>query len=65
MTITEETLECSACPWRGVEADAALRTLGDGEDDVYVCPACGEDAAHFPLDELGNEIADYMRGMSA
>lgn len=47
---TEEALECSVCPWRGYECDAIERE--DPDDWGYNCPACGEQCAHLPLDEL-------------
>lgn len=45
-------LECSACPWRGTEDTSAGREYTeDGEDWFDVCPECGSETAHVPLDE--------------
>lgn len=54
MTITEELLECHDCLWVGLENEATED--GEEEDSGYLCPACGEPCAHFPLDEIGSEI---------
>ncbi len=54
MTITEEHLECPDCLWVGLEDEAM--DDGNGEDSGYLCPACCEQCAHFPLDEVGSEI---------
>jgi hypothetical protein len=51
MKITEESLECSECSWRGYERDAIPRRYGE-DDAWYECPACHAGCAHFPLDEL-------------
>ena len=56
MTITEESLECTACPWVGTEADAVERDTEDGTE--YDCPVCGEECAHFPLDEIGDTVRE-------
>jgi hypothetical protein len=54
MNVTEEMLECTGCAWVGLEEEA----LSDGnqEDPGYLCPACKEQCAHFPLDEIGMEL---------
>jgi hypothetical protein len=49
MIITEDHLECSVCPWVGLEDDAREGSPG------YLCPECGAPCAHFPLDEVGTE----------
>lgn len=54
MTIAEEHLECPDCLWVGLEGEATED--GNEEDSGYLCPACGEQCAHFPLDEIGSEI---------
>lgn len=54
MTITEELLECIDCAWVGLEEEAVEN--GNAEDAGYLCPACNEQCAHFPLDEIGNEL---------
>ena len=49
---TEDSLECSECPWRGYEADA-IRVDDPADDWWFKCPACGEEVcAHLPIDEL-------------
>jgi len=54
MTITEEHLECPDCLWVGLESEA--ETIHSEADSIYLCPACGEQCAHFPLDEVGDTI---------
>jgi hypothetical protein len=48
----EESLECSACPWRGQEAEAVEFDMVNDDGYGYACPACGEECAHVPMDEL-------------
>ena len=40
--------------WVGVESEAEQREPED--DSEYICPACGEILAHFPLDEIGDSL---------
>jgi hypothetical protein len=58
---TDEGLECSNCPWRGVEENAVR---DDNEDDPgFMCPDCGEPCAHVPMDEqlTVEEIDEWLR----
>jgi protein gp37 len=48
--LTEESLECSECPWTGEEGTAVF--VDAPEDSYYNCPECGEMCAHVPMDEL-------------
>lgn len=46
----DEGLECNYCrQWRGTEGDA--KPDGNEEDPGFLCPRCGEAAAHLPLNE--------------
>ena len=54
-TTDEESLECSACPWKGREEDAK-RVDEPADDSWFACPRCGEICAHTPIDELGRGI---------
>lgn len=48
----DDGLECSECPWIGWEENAKLAHADEvGDDTVYMCPKCGADCAHTPIDE--------------
>ena len=57
MIITEESLECSECDWVGSESEAKERDMMADEGTEYDCPTCDAICAHFPLDEIGNEVS--------
>lgn len=50
----EESIECVECNWRGPEEDAEMRF--DGHEATYLCPKCGSDCAHTPIDELKKDV---------
>lgn len=47
----ESSIECYGCSWKGAESDTKFRFKGEAEDQIYICPECGDDCAHTPQDE--------------
>jgi hypothetical protein len=60
-TITEESLECVECPWKGEEEQAVFV---DCEDSYFTCPQCRGMCAHFPADEVGGAYEPLPRADS-